>query len=252
LIFAGTGQQYLVEREVAAIRVTVHLRRVPYPQALRMVTRQAALVLPGLTIVRGGDVWVVRPRTYPAPGKPVPLPDARSPEEMKISVRLKKVPLREAARRVMRGSDLELHISVDVPDVPVTLDVRKVPRRLALYQMVRQVAAEVPNLSVLSGGSPWSLEVWHPAEDGAPAAHRANWEAVRVALDKSARTDRLLESWERRTGKGGMLRHRYGSECASRRGATLRMARFTAAPPHTATCAGYSSSDAGSTGTAGG
>jgi hypothetical protein len=162
LIFADSVFQYSMDPNVPDVRVTVNVRDLFVSMALGMVVRQAALEVPGLTLHRDGDVYVIR----------VPPPQAGqavSWTERRVSLALEKTPLREGLAELLGGSGVKPRVGRGIPDVPLSLDVRGVPLRSAMYQIVRQVAAEVSNLRFVRAGDEWRLDVIH-AQPPAPAA----------------------------------------------------------------------------------
>lgn len=63
LLFLNSGLQYSVDPNVPNVPIDLKLREVGLQQALRLVIRQAASSVPGLTSSREGDVYVIRIRT---------------------------------------------------------------------------------------------------------------------------------------------------------------------------------------------
>lgn len=166
LICSQVHEQYVIEPGIPRVRVTLNVQELPFSVALRTVIRQAALEVPGLTMKRDGLLCIVTRK--PDPGLPGNVaPDPRP--GLKVTVTLEKVPLRQAAGRLFRGSGLELNVGETVRDVPITLRVRKTPLRSATLRLVRQVAAEVPNLMTEFSAPAfpdghWRLWVWEPAK----------------------------------------------------------------------------------------
>lgn len=72
--------------------------------------------------------------------------------EPKISMQLRAVPLREAVRRVLESSGQQYSINPDVPDVPITLNLREISPQAAIRLMVRQAAATAPGLTFSKDG----------------------------------------------------------------------------------------------------
>jgi type II secretory pathway component GspD/PulD (secretin) len=69
-LFQGTGLQYSVDPNVPNVPVTLNIRDVGLQPALRILIRQAAVAVPGLTVSREGDIYVVKIRqavTAPPP-----------------------------------------------------------------------------------------------------------------------------------------------------------------------------------------
>ena len=74
LLFQGSGLQYAVDPNVPSIPVNLNIKDVGLQQALRIIIRQAAVAVPGLTFARDGDVFTVRIR-------PPNVPSAQPTEE---------------------------------------------------------------------------------------------------------------------------------------------------------------------------
>lgn len=62
-IFEGSGQNYSVDPNIADVPVDLIVRDLTRAQALRLVIRQAASSIPGLTSSKEGDVYVLKLRT---------------------------------------------------------------------------------------------------------------------------------------------------------------------------------------------
>jgi hypothetical protein len=77
-LFQGSGLQYAIDPNVPNVPVTINLRDVGFQAALRILVRQAAVAVPGLTSSREGDVYMIRIRP-PAP--PVQLATEDVPPE---------------------------------------------------------------------------------------------------------------------------------------------------------------------------
>ncbi len=61
-LFAGTGLQYSVDPNIPNLAIDLQLRDVTPQQALRLIIRQAASSVPGLTSSKEGDVYVIKTR----------------------------------------------------------------------------------------------------------------------------------------------------------------------------------------------
>ena len=77
-IFKGSGLQYTIDPNIPNVPIDLVLRDVGLAVALRVVTRQAATSIPGLTHSRDGDVYVfkIQPVTRP-PAQPAAQPPAQ-------------------------------------------------------------------------------------------------------------------------------------------------------------------------------
>jgi hypothetical protein len=67
IIFTGSGLQFSVDPNVPNVPINLNIRDVGLQAALRMIIRQAAVAVPGLTFNRDADVFVVRIRQAPPP-----------------------------------------------------------------------------------------------------------------------------------------------------------------------------------------
>jgi hypothetical protein len=70
LLFKNTGFQYAVDPNVPNIPITLNIRDIALPSALRLIVRQAATQAQGLTTAKEGDVYLIRIRTAPAAAPP--------------------------------------------------------------------------------------------------------------------------------------------------------------------------------------
>ena len=75
LLFKNSGIQYAIDPNVPNVPITLNIRDIALPAALRLITRQAATQAPGLTTAREGDVYLIRIRPQVAPAPP-PTEDA--------------------------------------------------------------------------------------------------------------------------------------------------------------------------------
>ena len=80
LLFQGSGLQYAVDPNVPSIPVNLNIKDVGLQQALRIIIRQAAVAVPGLTFARDGDVFTVRIRPPQAPTT-TPTEEAPPPDQ---------------------------------------------------------------------------------------------------------------------------------------------------------------------------
>lgn len=71
LLFQGTGIQYAIDPNVTNVPVTLNIRDISLPAALRLIVRQAAVSIPGLTSAKEGDIYLIRIRQAPPPAPAV-------------------------------------------------------------------------------------------------------------------------------------------------------------------------------------
>jgi hypothetical protein len=65
-----------------------------------------------------------------------------------VTCNFKQTPLRTALKGIYRGSGYEYSVLPDVPDVKITLKIKKLPLRSAIRQFVRTVKKLVPQFHV--------------------------------------------------------------------------------------------------------
>jgi hypothetical protein len=92
-LFAGTGYQYAVNPDVANVPVNLNLRDVGLQSALRLLVRQAAIVQPGLTFNKDGDVFVIKVRRENP--NPAPLVEEAPPDyaDGEVDTMWEKIPV---------------------------------------------------------------------------------------------------------------------------------------------------------------
>jgi hypothetical protein len=92
-LFQGTGLQYSVDPNVPNVPVTLNIRDVGLQPALRILIRQAAVAVPGLTVSREGDIYVVKIRQ--AVTAPPPVAEDAPPEfgDQQTDVTWEKIPV---------------------------------------------------------------------------------------------------------------------------------------------------------------
>ena len=62
LLFKGSGLQYTIDPNIQNVPITLNIRDIALPAALRLIVRQAAVSMPGLTSAKEGDIYMVRIR----------------------------------------------------------------------------------------------------------------------------------------------------------------------------------------------
>lgn len=152
LLFKGSGLQYAIDPNVPNVPITLNIRDISLPAALRLIVRQAAIEAPGLTVSKEGEVYLIQRRVFPissvTPAAFTPDDPARAP----FTYNFYEIPLREAVRVLFEGTGLKCLVAADVPDVPITLNIREIQRVGALRLMVRQAAGRVPDLTYANEG----------------------------------------------------------------------------------------------------
>jgi hypothetical protein len=79
LLFRGSGLQYSIDPNIPNVPITLNIRDVSLPAALRLIIRQAATTIPGLTQTKDGEVYVIRIRQQSA--TPPPPVEEAPPEQ---------------------------------------------------------------------------------------------------------------------------------------------------------------------------
>jgi hypothetical protein len=80
LLFRGSGLQYSIDPNVPNVPITLSIRDVALQPALRLIVRQAATQVPGLTQSRDGEIYVIRIRQQ----TPAPPPAEEAPPEQAL------------------------------------------------------------------------------------------------------------------------------------------------------------------------
>ena len=93
LLFQGSGLQYTIDPNVTNVPVTLNIRDIGLAAALRLIVRQAAVSIPGLTSAKEGDIYMVRIRQA-APTTAPPVEEA-PPDQLASDAELtwEKVPI---------------------------------------------------------------------------------------------------------------------------------------------------------------
>jgi hypothetical protein len=83
-LFRNSGEQYAVDPNIPDVPITLNIRDVSLPAALRLILRQAAAQIPGLTQTKDGDVFVIRIR--PVLQTPPPAAEEPPPDEVRSGI----------------------------------------------------------------------------------------------------------------------------------------------------------------------
>lgn len=165
-LFEPTRVQYSVLPNVPDVPVTLNLERRPAALAIRDALRVASVRLPGLYLVREGEVYVIALRHVAADpvaaGARLGLGVGK-----RVDLDLKEVPLPVALRELFQGSGINYLIEPNVPNVPITAVLRGVEFETALRLVIRTAATAVPHLDYRVEDGACVIGV-RPA--GAPAA----------------------------------------------------------------------------------
>jgi hypothetical protein len=157
MIFEPRHLQYAFHPNIPDLEMTVNLRNLSAQAALRLLIRQAAVEVPGITSSRGSDIFVIRT------GRQMPTEQERLAADGEVVLDAKNARFVDAVHAVMDGSDLETSFLEELDDKPVTLRIDRAPRRTALYRLMRLAAEHVPNLNVTgSWKSGWVIGKYIP------------------------------------------------------------------------------------------
>jgi type II secretory pathway component HofQ len=128
-LFQGTGLSYAVSPDVPDPLVTLSIQGVPFGTALQTLTRVA-----DVSYRRENGVYVISVRPQGAePGA-----DNAAPEAGRhVTLQLTDVPLRRALALLFKGTGLQYAVAPDVPNPPITLELRDEEFATALRQIVR-------------------------------------------------------------------------------------------------------------------
>jgi hypothetical protein len=139
-LFQRSQFRYVLGADVPDVAITARLKDLDLEAALRIVTQLA-----GATYTRAGDRYLIAPlrlsaaatasRPGPAAGRAVGMAEPR------FDLQLRDVPLRVALDQVFRGTGRQLAVEAQVPDVPITLNMRAVDFTTALGTLTRLAGA---------------------------------------------------------------------------------------------------------------
>jgi hypothetical protein len=131
LLQAQAGFSYTLESTVPNVPVSLSLRNVPYEDVLHLLVRQAAGSVPGLRVTRREGAYVIsvhRDRvgaeTVPVDPEPLQPPALTTAFTRKVSVGFHAEGLRQVLARVFALVGVPYTVEPNVPNFPVTVDVR--------------------------------------------------------------------------------------------------------------------------------
>jgi hypothetical protein len=160
LLSAQSGMLIKLEEAVPNVRVTLTLDDAPYEDILRVLVRQAAISVPGLRVSRLGDAYAVhrlvaRPmeNTLVLAAEPLASPTLNAAFLRKLSVGFREEGARQAFARVLELADVPFAIEPDVPNVPVTVNLRTGTAWEALRMILTaaQARSPMPNAQLVLG-----------------------------------------------------------------------------------------------------
>jgi len=144
-LFSGSTQQFVVDPDVRDVPVTLKVTDVSLAGGLRLILKEAAAQLPGLTSSRDGAIYLVKMRsTRPAPITPSLPAEIRGRE---VTFNLREVPLRSALDVLFTATGVVPEVGARVPDVPITLGLRGISLQQALRLVLRQAAISAPGIT---------------------------------------------------------------------------------------------------------
>lgn len=131
LLQAQAGFSYTLDSTVPNVPVSLSLRNVPYEDVLHLLVRQAAGSVPGLRVTRREGAYVIsvhRDRvgaeTVPVSPEPLDTPALTAAFTRKVSVGFHEEGLRQVLARVFSLVGVPYTVEPNVPNIPVTVDVR--------------------------------------------------------------------------------------------------------------------------------
>lgn len=131
LLQAQAGFSYTLDSTVPNVPVSLSLRNVPYEDVLHLLVRQAAGSVPGLRVTRREGAYVIsvhRDRigaeTVPVAPEPLEPPALTTAFTRKVSVGFHEEGLRQVLGRVFSLVGVPYTVEPNVPNIPVTVDVR--------------------------------------------------------------------------------------------------------------------------------
>lgn len=140
--------------ELPSVRLTMKLENVTTFEALLRVVQAAKRQAPELRFTRDHGTYRVEAEVRPAPN-PQPLEQLRA---RKITASFKATPFREAVATVFRGSGLQYTLNPNVPNLPVSAELKDVTLESAVQTLVRELADRAPGLELSQSGDIFILE----------------------------------------------------------------------------------------------
>jgi hypothetical protein len=155
-VLRGSGVQYAIDPSVPNVPINLNIRDTGLQAALRLVIRQGATAVPGLTLSREGEVYRVRVRNDSTAEAG---PPAEPREQKKVTVNFRDTPLRDAINIIFTGTGEQFSVDPNVPNVPVNLNLRDVRLEAALRMIIRQAAVAIPGLGLTRDKDLWVVHV---------------------------------------------------------------------------------------------
>jgi hypothetical protein len=145
-----TGFQVVVEPNIPDIPLTLNVRDVSPDALLRIITRQAAISVPGLAAALEGNVVVIKIRPI-ADEEEHPVDFTRPDPRLarKVSLALERVTLREAVDHVLARTGVQFAVDPDVPHGVITLRVKDVSNFEALRMLLEEGRVSIPELEIM-------------------------------------------------------------------------------------------------------
>jgi hypothetical protein len=122
---------------------------------------------------------------------------AQAPDDKKVTVNLKDIPLRAAIDALFAGTGYQYSVNPDVPNIPVNLNIRDVGLQAALRLLVRQAATAQPGLTFSKDGDIFVVKIRRDNPNQAPIMEEAppeftdeqsefTWEKIPVQFNNVA------------------------------------------------------------------
>ncbi|HEU4754746.1 MAG TPA: STN domain-containing protein, partial [Armatimonadota bacterium] len=117
--------------------------------------------------------------------------------DRKVTLDLREIPLRDAIALLFRNSGLQYSIDPNVPNVPITLNIRDISLQAALRLIIRQAASGIPGLTQGKEGEIYIIRIRPPqqtqptqAEEPAPEENpqdqELTWEKIPIQFNNVA------------------------------------------------------------------
>jgi hypothetical protein len=151
LLRAQSNLEIKLEEAAPNVPVTLALYDVPYEDILRVLVRQVAVTVPGVRVTRLGATYAVHRVPPPADGTPQHLvseplgsPSLTTALLRKVSVGFGQEGLRQALTRVFSLAGAQVSVEPNVPNVPITVNLRNGTLWNCLQQILESAQARTP------------------------------------------------------------------------------------------------------------
>lgn len=151
LLHTQSGLEIKLEESVPNVPVTLALKEVSYEDILRVLVRQVAVSVPGLRVTRLGTSYAVHRAPPPADGssqheasEPLGSPTLTPAMLRKVSVGFQEEGVRQALTRLFSLAGAPVSVEPNVPNVPVSVNVRTGTLWECLRRIVNAAQEQAP------------------------------------------------------------------------------------------------------------